>query len=80
MVMIMPVVMLSGLIFPVENLPVVLKQISFIVPARWYIDAMRKLMVEGLDIGMALDDLLILAVMTVILLAVAIRNFKIRLS
>ena len=37
-------------------------------------------MVEGLDIGMVLDDLLILAVMTVILLAVAIRNFKIRLS
>lgn len=69
-----------GLIFPVDNLPVVLKQISFIVPARWYIDAMRKLMVEGLDIGMVLDDLLILAVMTVILLAVAMRNFKIRLS
>lgn len=37
-------------------------------------------MVEGLDIGMVLDDLLILAVMTVILLAVAMRNFKIRLS
>lgn len=80
MVMIMPVVMLSGLIFPVDNLPVVLKQLSCIVPARWYIDAMRKLMVEGLGINMVLDDLAILTAMTIVIMVVAIRNFKIRLS
>lgn len=80
MVMIMPVVMLSGLIFPVDNLPVVLKQLSCIVPARWYIDAMRKLMIEGLEISMVLDDLAILTGMTVAIFIVAIRNFKIRLT
>lgn len=80
MVMIMPVVMLSRLIFPVDNLPVVLKQISYIVPARWYIDAMRKLMVEGLSLNMVLDDMIILVGMTIIIMYVAIRNFKIRLS
>ena len=80
MVMILPVVMLSGLIFPVDNLPVVLKQISCIVPARWYIDAMRKLMIEGLEPNMVIDDLLILALMTAVIMGVAIRNFKIRLS
>ena len=80
MVMIMPVVMLSGLLFPVDNLPVVLKQISLIVPARWYIDAMRTLMIEGLDIGMVIDDLIILSAMTILIMAVAIRNFKTRLS
>lgn len=80
MVMIMPVVMLSGLVFPIDNLPPVLRQISCIVPARWYIDAMRKLMVEGLGIMMVLDDLAILAAMTIAILVVAIRNFKTRLS
>lgn len=79
MVMIMPVVMLSGLIFPVDNLPVVLKQISCIVPARWYIDAMRKLMVEGLPLSLVVDDLIILVGMASIIMYVAIRNFKIRL-
>ena len=79
MVMIMPVIMLSGLIFPTDNLPPVLSQISYIVPARWYIDAMRKLMIEGLDITMVLDDLAVLTLMTVAVMAVAIRNFKTRL-
>ena len=79
MVMIMPVVMLSGLIFPVDNLPVVLKQISYIVPARWYIDAMRKLMVEGLSLDLVMDDVVILVGMASVIMFVAIRNFKIRL-
>lgn len=80
MVMIMPVVMLSGLIFPVDNLPIILKQISCIVPARWYIDAMRKLMIEGLDWIFVIDDLIILTGMTIFIMIIAIRNFKIRLS
>ncbi len=79
MVMIMPVVMLSGMIFPTDNLPIILKQISYIVPARWYIDAMRKLMVEGLELSLVLDDLIILSLMTVLLMAIAMRNFKNRL-
>ncbi|MCC8118208.1 MAG: ABC transporter permease [Bacteroidales bacterium] len=79
MVMIMPVVMLSGMIFPVDNLPVVLAQISYIVPARWYIDAMRKLMVEGLELSLVLDDLIVLSVMAIALMAVAMHNFKNRL-
>lgn len=79
MVMIMPVVMLSGLIFPTDNLPVVLKQISYVVPARWFIDAMRKLMVEGVALDFVLEDVLVLIGMTSVIMWVAIRNFKIRL-
>ena len=80
MVMIMPVVMLSGLVFPTDNLPAVLRQISYIVPAMWYIDAMRKLMVEGLAFGLVMDDLLVLCGMAAVIMWVAIRNFKIRLT
>lgn len=80
MVMIMPVVMLSGMIFPVDNLPPVLSQISCAVPARWYIDAMRKLMIQGVGFGPVLIDVAVLAVMLAALLAVAMRNFKTRAS
>ena len=49
MILMLPIMMFSGMLFPVENLPAVLKPFSYIVPARWYIDAMRKLMIEGLE-------------------------------
>lgn len=80
MVMLVPVIMLSGLIFPVDNLPIILAQISYIVPARWYIDAMRKLMIEGLQVADVIDDLVILSAMAALLLVVATRNFKDRLQ
>lgn len=46
----LPVVMLSGMIFPIENMPALLQGISCIIPARWYIQALRKLMIQQLDI------------------------------
>lgn len=71
----LPVIMLSGMIFPVENMPVVLQWISAVVPARWYISAMRKLMIQELPFGYILTEFLILAGMTIALLAVSVRNF-----
>lgn len=47
MLMLMPLIMLSGMVFPIENMPGVLRLLSCVVPARWYIDAIRKLMIEG---------------------------------
>ena len=72
----LPVIMLSGMIFPVDNMPVVLQWVSNIIPARWYIEAMRKLMVQQLEFSYILKDVLILLVMTVVLLAASIRKFK----
>ena len=46
-----PVVMLSGMIFPIENMPLILQWLSCIIPARWYISAMRVLMIQQLPIG-----------------------------
>lgn len=45
MVLMLPIIMLSGMLFPVENMPGILQALSCIVPARWYIDAVRKLMI-----------------------------------
>lgn len=80
MVFLMPVIMLSGMMFPIENMPVVLQWVSNIVPARWYIPAMRKLMAEGLDFSYVSNELLILSAMTVLLTVVAVKRFKNRLQ
>ncbi len=79
MVLLMPVVMLSGMLFPVESMPMVLQWLAAVVPPRYYIDAMRKLMIMGVGIGDVAKDVSILAVMTALLLAVALKKFKIRL-
>ena len=61
MVLLMPVVMLSGMLFPVESMPQVLQWLAAVVPPRYYIEAMRKLM-------------------TVVLLAIALKKFNVRLE
>ncbi|MDR2383137.1 MAG: ABC transporter permease [Prevotellaceae bacterium] len=76
----MPTIVISGMIFPVENMPELLQWISTIVPVRWYIDAVKKLMIEGLEIKFALKELSILFAMAVILLTVSFKKFKYRLE
>ena len=80
MVLLMPVVMLSGMLFPVESMPTILQWISAIVPPRYYIEAMRKLMIMGVGIGEVAHEVSVLAIMTVVLLAIALKKFKQRLE
>ena len=72
----LPVIMLSGMIFPVDNMPGVLRWISNIIHDRWYIEAMRKLMIQQLSIGYILKEILILLTMTVVILSLAVGKFK----
>ena len=80
MVLLVPIVMLSGMLFPVESMPPVLQWISAIVPPRYYIEAMRKLMIMGVGIGEVLREVVILTAMTALLLAVSLLKFKTRLE
>ena len=80
MLLMLPVIMLSGMLFPVENMPIVLQSISCIVPARWYIDAMRKLMIEQLPVAGVLDDVIILTAMALFIITVAVRKFNDKLE
>ena len=79
MVLMIPVVFLSGLLFPVESMPGFFRVLSGAVPARWYIEGVKKLMIEGLPAGMVAKEFAILSGMAVFLLAVSIKNFKLRL-
>ena len=80
MVLLMPVVMLSGMMFPVESMPQILQWIAAVVPPRYYIDAMRKLMIMGVGIGEVMKEVTILAAMTALLLTVALKKFNVRLE
>jgi ABC-2 type transport system permease protein len=80
MVLLMPVVMLSGMMFPVESMPEVLQWVAAVVPPRYYIDAMRKLMIMGVGIGEVAKEVLVLAGMTALLLTVALKKFNVRLE
>jgi ABC-type multidrug transport system, permease component len=76
----MPVVILSGMIFPVENMPVFLQALANVLPAKWYISAVRKLMIKGLGFSSIPGELLVLGFMAVALVAVSLKKFKIRLE
>lgn len=76
----LPTLMLSGFLFPIENMPVILQVISNIVPARWYYQVVRAVMIEGLPFSAVWKETLILSGMTVLLLLASLKNFKIRLA
>lgn len=80
LMLMMPTMLLSDMIFPIESMPAVLQAVSAILPARWYIQSVRKLMIEGVDISLVLTEVGILAAMAVLLVTVSFKMFKSRLE
>lgn len=80
MVLLLPCLLLSGMVFPIESMPRVLQWITYIVPPRYYVEAMRKLMIMGTGFSSIRNDVLVLLVMTIILMTLALKNFKQRLE
>ncbi len=80
MLLIMPSTMLSGMIYPIESMPTVIQYISTIVPTRWYVSAIKKVMIMGVGVDMIYEELIIMLGMTLLFLGIALKKFKIRLS
>lgn len=78
-VLMLPVILLSGMMFPIENMPKILQYISHIVPAKWYIIAIRDVMIKGLPISAVLPEISILSAMVVGLILLSVKRFNIRL-
>lgn len=72
----LPVIMLSGMIFPIDNMPVVLQWFSGVIPARWYISAMRTLMIQQLPVSYVLTEITVLAGMAFAVMMLAIGKFN----
>ncbi len=75
----LPVMLLSGMIFPIESMPIFLQVLSNIIPAKWYIIALKDVMIKGLGVEYILQELFILVAMMFVFFAVSIKRFKIRL-
>lgn len=76
----MPVMLLSGLMFPIESMPKILQVISSIVPARWYIEAVKKIMIQGVEVQYVMKEIIILSLMAFVLVVLSLKKFKTKLS
>lgn len=76
----LPSTMLSGMIFPISSLPAWLQPATVVIPARWFIEISRGIMLKGVGPSYLWQEVLVLAVMFAVLMAAAIRSFRARLS
>ncbi len=75
----MPTMLLSGIIFPCESMPVALQALSDVIPAKWFIIIVKKIMIQGVGLQEIAKELTVLSGMAVFLLLVSVKNFKTRL-
>ncbi|ODS80614.1 MAG: multidrug ABC transporter permease [Cytophagaceae bacterium SCN 52-12] len=78
--MMLPTILLTGFMFPLENMPKVFQWVSYIIPSKYYYAIMKGVMLKGLGFGYVWKETLVLAGMSSGLLLIALRNFKIRLQ
>lgn len=79
MALMLPVMLLSEMLFPIENMPPILQWISHIVPAKWYIIAVKDVMIKGLGAVAIWKEAAILLLMAVVLVVWSVKRFNIRL-
>jgi ABC-2 type transport system permease protein len=78
--MLLPTLLFSGFMFPIENMPLALQYISNAVPAKWYYIIVKSIMIKGLGFSAIWKETLILFGITLFFLFVSFKNFKIRLA
>ena len=78
--MMLPTLLFTGFMFPIENMPWIFQWISRIIPSRYYYIIIKAVMLKGLGFSYIWKETLILAGMAVLLLTIALKNFKIRLA
>ena len=80
MALMIPVILLSGMMFPIENMPWFLQWISQLVPAKWFIIAVKKLMIMGLGFSSIVLEFSVLCLMTFTFIGISLKKFKVRLE
>ncbi len=78
--MMLPTILFTGFMFPIENMPLIFQVISHIIPSSYYYIIIKAVMLKGLGFSYVWKETLILTGMSVFLLTIALKNFKIRLS
>ncbi len=76
----LPTILLSGFIFPIENMPLVLQYLSHIMPSKWFIIIIKNIMLKGVGFSYFWKETLILFLMTLLFIGMSVKKFKIRLE
>jgi ABC-2 type transport system permease protein len=76
----LPTVLLSGFIYPIENMPKIYDYVSSVLPPRYFIVIIKNIMIKGTGFMYIWKETLILIVMTLVFIGLSVRNFKIRLE
>ncbi|WP_300598985.1 ABC transporter permease [Niabella sp.] len=76
----LPTIIFTGFIFPLENMPLPFQWLSNLVPAKWYYTAVKSVMLKGLGFRYVWKEMSILCIMTILLLTITVNRFKIRLA
>jgi ABC-2 type transport system permease protein len=80
MVTILPSVMLSGFIFEIKNMPIIIQYITYIIPARYFLLIIRGVMLKGSELNVLWAEAAFLLLMSVLLLALAAKLFKLKIG
>jgi ABC-2 type transport system permease protein len=80
MALMLPTILLSGFIFPIENMPPPLRVMSNIIPARWFIVIVKSIMLKGSGLDILWQETVILCGFILFFIALSIKKFKIRLE
>jgi len=76
----LPNILLSGFIFPLESMPAVLQWLSFVIPGRWFVAIARGIMLKGIGLEYLWRETLYIAGLATVLLVASIRSFHERLE
>ena len=76
----LPTILLSGFIFPIENMPKIYDYVSMIMPPRYFIVIIKNIMIKGTGLLYIWKETLILIIMTIVFIGISVRKFKIRLE
>ncbi len=76
----LPVILLSGFIFPITSMPAPLQIISHIIPAKWFIIIIKGIMLKGVGLAYIWKETLILVGMTLFFIVLSVKKYKIRLE
>jgi ABC-2 type transport system permease protein len=76
----LPTILLSGFIFPIENMPKIYDYVSMILPPRYFITIIKSIMIRGTGLLFIWKETLILLLMTLLFISISVKKFKIRLQ
>lgn len=76
----LPTLVLSGFVFAIENMPVVIRGLTYIVPARYFIALMRGIYMKGIGLEILWADALLLSVYAGLMVMLANKKFKFKLE